>query len=216
MDGPAGAGKSTISRLLAGRYGWTYLDTGAMYRTLTLLAMEQGIPPAAGAELGQLARNMEMSFEPLPDGTQKVFAGCREVTEAIRTPEVSRGVSEVSAHASVREAMVDQQRELMSAGNVVADGRDIGTVVWPDAEVKIYLTASNPERARRRRVELAGKGIEITQEKMEAEIAARDNYDSNREVAPLRAAPDAVILDTTDMDIGQVVDSVAQIVDSRK
>jgi len=216
MDGPAGAGKSTISRLLAGRYGWTYLDTGAMYRTLTLLATEQGIPPAAGAELGQLARNMEMSFEPLPDGTQKVFAGCREVTEAIRTPEVSRGVSEVSAHAAVRDAMVEKQRELMAAGNVVADGRDIGTVVWPDAEVKIYLTASNPERARRRRLELEAKGIDIPQEKMEAEIAARDDYDSSREVAPLRAAPDAVILDTTVMDITQVVDSVAEIVESRK
>lgn len=216
IDGPAGAGKSTISRLLAGRYGWTYLDTGAMYRTLTLLAGEQGIPPAAGGELGQLARNLEMSFEPLPDGAQKVYAGCRDVTEAIRTPGVSRGVSEVSAHAAVREAMVGKQRRLMDAGNVVADGRDIGTVVWPDADVKIFLTASNPERARRRRLELGGKGIAITQAKMEQEIAARDEYDSSRPVAPLQVAADAVILDTTDLNIGQVVDRVAQIIESRQ
>lgn len=215
MDGPAGAGKSTISRLLAGRYGWTYLDTGAMYRTLTLLAMEQDIAPGGAGELGQLARHMEMSFEPASDSAQKVYAGCREVTEAIRSPEVSRNVSEVSAHAAVREAMVEKQRQLMAAGNVVADGRDIGTVVWPDAEVKIFLTASNPERARRRRLELEGKGTHISQVEMEKEIAARDDYDSSRPVAPLKAAADAIIVDTTDMDINQVVDAVAAIIDER-
>lgn len=215
IDGPAGAGKSTISRLLARRYGWTYLDTGAMYRALTLLAAEQGIPPAAGEELGLLARNMEMSFAPGADGAPRVYAGCREVTEEIRSPDVSRGVSQVSAHAAVREAMVEKQRQLMAAGSVVADGRDIGTVVWPDAEVKIFLTADQSERAKRRRLELEGKGIHVPQQEMESEIAARDDYDSRREVAPLKAAPDAVTIDTTEMSIEQVVDKAAEVVESR-
>lgn len=216
IDGPAGAGKSTISRLLAGRYDWTYLDTGAMYRTLTLLAAEQGISPSAGEELGLLASHMEMTFAPGPNGVPRVYAGCREVTEDIRSPDVSRRVSEVSAHAVVREAMVEKQRQLIMAGNVVADGRDIGTVVCPGAEVKIFLTASNSERARRRRLELEGKGIQVSQPEMESEIAARDEYDSSREVAPLKEAADAVIVDTTEMSIEQVVDKVAEIVESRR
>lgn len=216
IDGPAGAGKSTISRLLARRYGWTYLDTGAMYRTITLLAMEQGISPGAGDELGFLAGHMEMGFQPGPDGAPRVFAGCREVTEEIRAPEVSRNVSEVSAHAAVRDAMVEKQRQLMAAGSVVADGRDIGTVVCPDAEVKIFLTADQSERAKRRRLELEGKGIGISQEEMEEEIAARDEFDSSREVAPLKPAADAVTVDTTDLTIEQVVDRVAEIVESRR
>lgn len=213
IDGPAGAGKSTISRMLADRCGCTYLDTGAMYRTVTLLAMEQGIAASAADELGLLSRNLEIGFQPGPGGMPRVFAGCREVTEEIRSQEVTRGVSEVSAHAGVREAMVDKQRTCASAGNVVVDGRDIGTVVFPAAEVKIFLTASVAERARRRRLELEGKGIMVSQQQMEEEIAARDDYDSSREVAPLKAAEDAIMVDTTDMNIDQVVERVAGIVD---
>ncbi|MDO8737279.1 MAG: (d)CMP kinase [Thermoleophilia bacterium] len=213
IDGPAGAGKSTISRMLADRCGCTYLDTGAMYRTVTLLAMEQGIAASAYDELGMLSRNLEIGFQPGPGGVPRVFAGCREVTEEIRTQEVTRGVSEVSAHAGVRTAMVEKQRLCAASGNVVVDGRDIGTVVFPAAEVKIFLTASVAERARRRRLELEGKGVTVSQDKMEEEIAARDDYDSSREVAPLRAADDAIILDTTDMNIDQVVERVAEIVD---
>jgi cytidylate kinase len=215
IDGPAGAGKSTISRMVADRYGWTYLDTGAMYRAVTLLALEQGLSPADGDELGLLARNLEIGFQPGPDGVPQVFAGCREVTEEIRMQEVTGNVSEVSAHASVREAMVEQQRLCGAAGNVVVDGRDIGTVVFPQAEVKIFLTASVGERARRRRLELEGKGVAVPQEQMEKDIAARDDYDSSREVAPLKAADDAVIIDTTDMTIDQVVGKVAEIVAAR-
>ncbi len=215
IDGPAGAGKSTISRMVADRLGWTYLDTGAMYRAVTLLAQEQGISSAAGEDLDQLARNLEISFQPGPAGAPRVFAGCREVTEAIRTQEVTGAVSEVSAHAGVREAMVERQRLCGNDGNVVVDGRDIGTVVFPRAEVKIFLTASVGERARRRRLELEGKGIEIGQEQMEREIAARDDLDSNREVAPLKAADDAIVLDTTEMSIEQVVDRVAEIIDAK-
>lgn len=214
IDGPAGAGKSTISRMVAERFGWTYLDTGAMYRAVTLLAMEQGIALDDGDALGQLSLNADVSFQPGSGGVPRVFAGCREVTREIRTPEVTGAVSEVSAHASVREAMVVKQREAGGVGDVVVDGRDIGTVVFPAAEVKIFLTASVAERARRRRLELEEKGIAVTQEQMEADIAARDDYDSTREVAPLKAAADAVLLDTTAMDISQVVDRVVEIANS--
>jgi len=215
IDGPAGAGKSTISRLIADHHGWTYLDTGAMYRAVTLLAREQGIAPGDSEGLTQLARNVEIGFQPGPGGVPRVFAGCREVTEEIRSLEVTRDVSEVSAHAGVREAMVERQRQCGSAGDVVVDGRDIGTVVFPQAEVKIFLTASVGERARRRRLELEGKGVEVAQEQMEKDIAARDDYDSTREVAPLRPADDALLLDTTQLTIEQVVDKVAEIVAAR-
>jgi cytidylate kinase len=216
IDGPAGAGKSTISRLLAARNGWTYLDTGAMYRAVTLLAMEQGIAPSDPDELAAVARNAEIGFQPSEGGVQRVFAGCREVTREIRSPEVTGNVSEVSSHAAVRDAMVAQQRELMSGTDVVADGRDIGTVVWPDAEVKIFLSASNPERARRRRLELEAGGIDIDQLQMEKDIAERDRFDSSRAVSPLKAAPDAVLVDTTEMSIDQVVDLVEGIVQDKR
>ncbi|MFA6001573.1 MAG: (d)CMP kinase [Thermoleophilia bacterium] len=215
IDGPAGAGKSTIARMIAARRGWTYLDTGAMYRTVTLLALEQDIPPGASDELGQLSQNIEMNFKPGPDGSPRVFAGCREVTEEIRSPRVTANVSEVSAQAPVREAMVEMQRALTSIGDVVVDGRDIGTVVCPNAEVKIFLTASNSERARRRRLELEAKGIEVPQERMEQEISARDEYDSSRKVSPLKAADDAVHVDTTDLGIYAVVDRVMEIIDAK-
>ncbi|MFA5810655.1 MAG: (d)CMP kinase [Thermoleophilia bacterium] len=215
IDGPAGAGKSTIARMIAARRGWTYLDTGAMYRTVTLLALEQDISPGAADELGQLAQNTEMSFQPGPDGSPRVFAGCREVTEEIRSPRVTANVSEISAQAPVREAMVEMQRALTVVGDVVVDGRDIGTVVCPSAGVKIYLTASNSERARRRRLELEAKGIEVPQEKMEQEISARDEYDSTRKVSPLKAADDAVHVDTTNLGIDDVVDRVAEIIDAK-
>ncbi len=211
IDGPAGAGKSTIARLLADRFGWTYLDTGAMYRAVTLLALEQGISLDDGEELGFLARNAEISFQPGPAGVPRVFAGCREVTESIRTPEVTSSVSEVSAHPEVRAIMVEKQRQCMDMGNAVVDGRDIGTVVCPGAELKIYLTASVAERARRRRLEVEKKGVRVSQKRMEQDIVARDDFDSNRLVAPLKAAADAVVVDTTDLDIGEVVERITEI-----
>lgn len=200
--------------MVAERFGWTYLDTGAMYRAVTFLAMEQGIALDDGEALGQLSLHADVSFKPGPGGVPRVFAGGREVTREIRTPQVTGAVSEVSAHASVRDAMVVKQRQAGDAGDVVVDGRDIGTVVFPTAEVKIFLTASVAERARRRRTELAEKGIEVTREQMEHDIAARDDYDSSRAVAPLKAADDAVLLDTTAMDINQVVDRVVAIANS--
>ncbi|MCL5882687.1 MAG: (d)CMP kinase, partial [Actinobacteria bacterium] len=195
--------------------GWTYLDTGAIYRAVTLLALEQGIPPGNGDDLGQLARNAEIGFQPGPGGAPRVFAGCREVTAEIRSLEVTGNVSEVSAQRQVREALLKMQRQCAAGGNVVVDGRDIGTVVFPEAEVKIFLTASVGERAKRRRLELDGKGVHVAQAQMEKDIAARDDYDSSREVAPLKAAIDAVMVDTTDLSIEQVVDRVVEIIDQK-
>lgn len=212
IDGPAGAGKSTIARTVADDHGWTYLDTGAMYRTVTLLAIEQDISLDQGDELGQLARNAEIGFEPGPDGVPRVFAGCREVTLDIRRQDVTHNVSQVSAHAQVRQAMLEKQRQLLESGDAVVDGRDIGTVVFPGADVKIYLTATVAERAGRRRLELEAKGDSISQEQMEKEIRTRDEYDSGRQVAPLKAADDAVVVDTTDMNIAQVVAQVTKII----
>lgn len=215
IDGPAGAGKSTISRLIAGRFGWAYLDTGAMYRTVTLIALRQGIDMSDGERLGALSQSLDIEFKPGPGGVPSVFAAGEEVTEEIRRQDVSHNVSEVSAHKQVREAMVEKQRRLTARGDAVADGRDIGTVVCPNAEVKVFLTASIPERSRRRRLELEGKDITVTQEQMEAEITARDDYDSGREVSPLKAAPDAVTLDTTDLSIEEVVEKVAAIINKK-
>ncbi|MHB1390146.1 MAG: (d)CMP kinase [Thermoleophilia bacterium] len=215
IDGPAGAGKSTISRMVADRFGWTYLDTGAMYRAVTLMALEQGVAPGAGAELGRLACQLQLEFKPGPGGVPRVFAGEREITEEIRSREVTSNVSEVCAHTAVRETMTARQRTAADDGSVVVDGRDIGTVVFPGAEVKIFLTASVDERARRRRLELAGKGVAVTRAAMAADIAARDDYDSSREVAPLLAADDALLLDTTRMSIDEVVDTVARIIDEK-
>lgn len=213
IDGPAGAGKSTISRIIANYYGWTYIDTGAIYRAVTLLAIEQGIPLDNNEELGRLARNAEITFQPGPGGAPRVFAGCREVTHDIRRQDVNHSVSEVSAHPEVRRALLSKQQQLLGAGNAVVDGRDIGTVVCPEADVKIYLTATVAERAGRRRLELEEKGENISQGRMEREISARDEFDAGRPLAPLKAADDAVVVDTTYMDIGQVVEEVTGIID---
>lgn len=216
IDGPAGAGKSTISRIVADNYGWTYLDTGAMYRAVTLLAIEQSVPLDDEQELGQLARNAEIGFQPGPMGMPRVFAGCREVTGDIRRQDVNHSVSQVSAHPEVRHALLEKQRMLLEAGDAVVDGRDIGTVVCPDADVKIYLTATIGERAGRRRLELEEKGDSISQARMEEEIRARDEFDSGRPLAPLKAADDAVVVDTTDLNISQVVEKVSGIIERAK
>ncbi len=213
IDGPAGAGKSTVARMVADSRGWTYIDTGAMYRAVTLLALEQDIALDDEEELGQLAGNAEIGFKPGSEGVPRVFAGCREVTADIRRQDVTHSVSQVSAHPEVRRAMLEKQRRLLESGDTVVDGRDIGTVVCPGADVKIYLTATVAERAGRRRLELEEKGDAISQEQMEREIRERDEYDSSRRVAPLKAADDAVVIDTTEMNIDQVVAAVTEIID---
>lgn len=202
IDGPAGAGKSTVARAVAAEIGFTYLDSGAMYRCVALAALEGDIPLDDGEALGALAEGLEIGFDGR-GGVSRVFLGERDVSDEIRTPQVSAAASQVSVHPRVRKAMVARQRELIAAGRYVAEGRDIGTVVSPDAPLKIFLTASDEERARRRAAE-TGEPVE---EVLEAQ-RRRDASDTEREHGALRAAADAVELDTTGFTLDEVVDRV--------
>jgi CMP/dCMP kinase len=205
IDGPAGAGKSTVARGVAAEIGFTYLDSGAMYRCVALAALEGNVDLDDGDALGALAEGLAIDF----DGRRVLLDG-DDVTEAIRAPQVSAAASRVSVHPRVREAMVERQRRLIAAGNYVAEGRDIGTVVSPDSPLKIFLTASSEERAQRRAAE--------TGEDFEAVLAAqrqRDARDTEREHGALRAAEDAVELDTTGFTRDQVVARVVALVRER-
>ncbi len=199
IDGPAGAGKSTVARAVAAALGFTYLDSGAMYRCVGLVAGERGMPPAL------VAPELEISLG------ERVLCDGRDVTEAIRTPEVSEAASRAAADPVVREAVVAQQRRLVAQGDWVAEGRDIGTVVAPDATVKVFLTASPQERARRRAAEL---GADV--ETVLAEQTIRDERDTTREHSPLEAAPDAHVLDTTDLSLDDVIAHVAALVEQAR
>jgi cytidylate kinase len=199
IDGPAGAGKSTVARALAGGLGFTYLDSGAMYRAVALASLRRGGGQSAAA-LAQV-----ISIELLPDG--EVMLDGEEVTSLIRDADVSRAASVVAADPAVREAMVAQQRVLLGSGDWVAEGRDIGTVVWPAAECKVFLTASARARAERRADE---RGVAV--DAVLAELAARDQRDVGRVTSPLRAAEDAVTLDTTGMTLDEVVSHIAGLV----
>jgi cytidylate kinase len=211
IDGPAGAGKSTVAREVARRMGAAYLDTGAMYRAVTWLAQQRGVPRSDGEALASLAREYPVEIEPTDDGDRVRVAG-RDVTEEIRTPEVAAQVSEVSAHAQVREQMVAAQRALMAAGDWVSDGRDVGSTVCPDADVKVFLTATPEERARRRRAELAARGIDVDEDTVLEDVLRRDELDSTRAASPLRIAPGAVVVDSSNLDAVQVADIVAAMV----
>jgi CMP/dCMP kinase len=211
IDGPAGAGKSTVAQLLAKYLGYVLVDTGALYRAIALLARERGVPWTDGPALGALAAQLQLHFEPVPDGAPRLLEGDRDLSNAIRTPEISMGASDVSKHPEVRAALLSLQRSLGTDGGVVLEGRDIGTVVFPDAEAKVFLTASAEVRARRRVKDLASRGITADLGQTLAEIRARDAQDSERPVAPLRAADDAIVLDTTDLDMPAVVEELARL-----
>lgn len=209
IDGPAGAGKSTIAKMVAEKLCYIYIDTGAMYRAVTYKFLQSGLP--FNEELvGKLAGDINICFKP-EDGLNRVFADGEDVTEEIRSQAVTTNVSQVSAVAAVRTAMVDQQRKMGKKGGVVLDGRDIGTVVFPDADVKIFLTADVEERVNRRYKELLGKNQSVDEQKLRDEIIARDKYDSEREISPLRCAEDAFFLDTSKMDIPEVVNKILEV-----
>ncbi len=212
IDGPAGAGKSTVTRAFAERLGLVYLDTGAMYRAVTWLVLEQGVDPADSEAVAIVLNDLQVELEPLQRGVQVVRVNSHEVTDAIRDPRVTASVSAVAAHACVRAAMTAQQQRMGKAGGLVAEGRDIGTAVFPDAELKVFLTATPKERARRRALDLEARGHEVPDLlELESQIVERDRLDSTREVAPLLQADDAIELISDGMTIDQVIDALEDL-----
>ena len=214
IDGPAGAGKSTVARALAARLGVGYLDTGAMYRAVTWLAMRRGVDLADGDALGAMALRHPVTLRARDDGNDVEIDGV-DVTRDIRAPQVTGNVSQVAAHSAVRRACVAAQRALLGDGDWVCDGRDIGTVVWPQAEAKIFLVATPAERARRRLAEMRERGQEATHDEVLADIERRDRLDSTRADSPLVAAAGAITVDTTGLGIEEVTETLAAIVADR-
>jgi cytidylate kinase len=211
IDGPAGSGKSTVSREVARRLGYAYVDTGAMYRAVALLGMRAGLAKPNREGFIAQAASARMEFR-LSDAGQRFFVNGEDFTDAVRDPEVGALSSPVSAIPEVRAHLTAGQRRMAEGGGVVMEGRDIGTVVCPDAEAKVFVTATPRERARRRYLELQAKGEEVTEEEVLAEIAERDRRDSTRDVAPLKRADDAVELITDEMSIDQVVQRIVDLV----
>lgn len=215
IDGPAAAGKSTVAKITAEKFNYIYVDTGAMYRALTYKALRQGVNVSDELGLKQLLENTAIELQPSEIG-QLVYVDGENVTSEIRNNEVTSTVSEVSKHRFVREEMVRRQQELGQSGGVVMDGRDIGTHVLPDAEVKVFLIASVDERAHRRYQENMQKGFSADIEKLKEEIALRDKLDSEREVSPLKKAVDAIEIDTTSLTIEQVAEKIIVLIEERK
>jgi cytidylate kinase len=211
IDGPAGSGKSTVARAVADRVQLRHLDTGATYRALTLALLRQGVSPTDPDAVAAAAKSVDLSLELAPGrtGSVRVLLDGAVMGEQLRTPEVNAAVSPVSAVPAVREQLVDLQRAVIGLGGVVAEGRDVGTVVWPQAEVKVFLTADAAERARRRHAPAAGG------ETAEA-VARRDRLDSGRATSPTRAAPDAVVIDSTNRDAGDVVAEIVGLVEAAR
>ena len=214
IDGPAGAGKSTIARKLAEELGYVYVDTGAMYRAIALFCLRQGIRPEDEKEVSSGIAEAQITIRH-QNGTQRVLLNGEDVSGQIRTEEVGKTASAVSAYPAVRAHLLNLQRSLAKEHSVIMDGRDIGTCVLPDAEAKVFLTASSHVRAIRRYKELKEKGIMCNLEEIEQDIIERDRRDMNREASPLVQAADAVLLDSSEMDINQVISSIIQVAVSR-
>ena len=210
IDGPAGAGKSTIARRVAKELAFVYVDTGAMYRAMALYLIRSGAGKEDGKEFGRLCQGADISIE-YREGEQTVILNGENVTPFLRTEEVGNMASVSSADPKVREKLLDLQRKLAASMSVVMDGRDIGTTILPDADVKIYLTASSRKRAERRYKELTEKGIACCLDEIRRDIEERDRRDMNREISPLRQAEDAVLVDSSDMTIEEVTERILQI-----
>jgi cytidylate kinase len=208
IDGPSGTGKGTIAALLARRLGWSCLDSGALYRVIGLAAERAGVDLSEGAELARLTAGLQLEFR-----DQRVFLEGEDVSEAIRTERAGNAASKVAAHGEVRAELLEWQRHAVRPPGLVADGRDMGSVVFPDAPVKIFLTASPEERAVRRHKQLIEKGLDVSLPDLVREIAQRDRRDTNRAVAPLRPAEDAVVIDTTDIGVDAVLGRVLEVVE---
>lgn len=212
IDGPAAAGKSTVAKKVAERLGYTYIDTGAMYRSITYAALEANVDLNKEDEVYNVLEQMELDM----NEKLQVFIDGKEVTDQIRSEEVSRNVSKVASYAGVREELVKRQKQMAAKRGVVMDGRDIGTHVIPDAEVKIFMIASAEERAKRRHKENLDKGFTSDYEQLKKEIEERDRIDMEREVSPLKKAEDAIELDTTSLSIEEVVNEIMRIIEEYK
>ncbi|MCS7252600.1 MAG: (d)CMP kinase [Armatimonadota bacterium] len=215
IDGPAGAGKSTVAKLLARHLGWLHIDTGAMYRAVALKALRMKVPLDDEGALATIASSVRIEFSNSPDGIQRVLLDGEDVTEAIRTPDVDEAVSVVSAHSAVRRIMQGLQRKLVEGVHAIAEGRDMQTVVFPDAELKIFLTASLEERAKRRWLELKSRGYDVTLEEELKRTEERDRLDATRVDSPLAMASDAVVIDTTHMTPQEVVEHIIALIAQR-
>ncbi len=214
IDGPGGAGKSTIAKAAAKELGYIYVDTGALYRSVGLYALRKDVKTDSADEVVPLLKEITVELKFI-DGSQRVFLNGEDVSEEIRTPEASMAASNVSAIQAVRDFLFDLQRDIAKANNCIMDGRDIGTVVLPDAQVKIFLTASAEERAKRRYIQLTEKGQEVNYEDVLKELQERDYQDSHREIAPLKPADDSVIVDTTKINLEQSIDTVVNVIRER-
>ncbi|MEW6376244.1 MAG: (d)CMP kinase [Thermodesulfobacteriota bacterium] len=214
IDGPSGAGKSTVGRSLAKRLGYIYIDTGAMYRAVALKIKEKAMVPEDESTLFRLASSLHITFVAQREGTH-VFCDGEDVTEAIRSPEISLLASDISKKKVLREAMVQMQREMGKGGGVVLEGRDIGTVVFPNADVKFYLDAEAGERAKRRFHELVQKGISVDFKGTLEEVMQRDHHDMHRVHSPLKKADDAILIDSTGRSIEEVVEEMIRVIKER-
>lgn len=220
IDGPSGAGKSTISRLLAARLNYTYLDTGAMYRVVGLQVARAGLDleaSDAGEKLARLLAGLNLKLTPGKEGWEtRAFLNGEEVSDAIRTPEIAMVASRVSAEEEVRSKLTEMQRAIGSGGAIVAEGRDMGTVVFPEAGCKFFLDATPEERARRRQIQLSQKGQQVEYRELLAQIRKRDADDSSRALAPLKPAPDAILVDSSAMTIDEVVAFMLKRIEARR